>query len=263
MPRRADNASPDPRAVSPVVFGAAKPVRASGAIVEQFREAIFDGRLKSGDRLPSTVELSRQFQISRNGVIEALRILERDGLVTVRRGSQGGAIVAEMDSRPLTDHFHLLLQMENVSIAEMLEMRSVIESQNAAWAAERAAQADLQPLTAIVDSYDAVILEDGAGGPTTAMLDIDEQFHVAVAEATGNRASVAFVRAMLASLRRMVVDTPGAFTDAPVVGVRPVLEAIADGNAEQARMAMLEHIGNFTRDAAGADPLTTRADGTG
>ena len=63
----------------------------------QIEEAIVDGRLRPGDRLPSERELAETFGVSRASVREALRALEVFGVVVARRGTgpDAGSIVAD------------------------------------------------------------------------------------------------------------------------------------------------------------------------
>jgi DNA-binding FadR family transcriptional regulator len=57
------------------------------------RDDILSGRLKEGDVLPSQESLFGEFGVSPPAVREAIHILETDGLISVRRGNVGGAVV--------------------------------------------------------------------------------------------------------------------------------------------------------------------------
>src|SRR5213592_4815792 len=62
-------------------------------VLEQIRRAIQLGRFEGGTRLPSERELAQQFGVSRTTVREAIRVLQGEGLVDVKRGRNGGAVV--------------------------------------------------------------------------------------------------------------------------------------------------------------------------
>src|SRR5262245_63115214 len=79
------------------MFTSVRAPRVYEHIVEQVEKAIFEGRLRSGDRLPPEREMVLQFQASRVAVREALRTLEHRGLVEVRHGSSGGHFVRHAD----------------------------------------------------------------------------------------------------------------------------------------------------------------------
>jgi DNA-binding FadR family transcriptional regulator len=68
-------------------------------IAEQIQDDIAAGRLRAGDSLPSETAIMTSFGASRPRVREALRILESDGLISVRRGSKGGIWVIRPDHR--------------------------------------------------------------------------------------------------------------------------------------------------------------------
>jgi DNA-binding FadR family transcriptional regulator len=74
-------------------------------VSEQLRDAILDGRLRAGEKLPPERELAEQFQVNRTSIREAIKVLEGLGLVAVRQGD--GATV-----RPLVDaSFDILAPM--------------------------------------------------------------------------------------------------------------------------------------------------------
>ena len=57
-------------------------------------EAIFARLIATGHKLPPEREMAEQFQTSRVALREALRALEKEGLITIKRGAGGGAFVA-------------------------------------------------------------------------------------------------------------------------------------------------------------------------
>src|SRR5919197_6753049 len=100
-------------------------------IVGHIERAIYDGQLTSGDRLPSERELGRRFGASRVAVREALRALEHRGLLEVRQGSAGGHFIREMDAGPVVRDFQTLFRLGRVSLAQLVEARSLIEPESA------------------------------------------------------------------------------------------------------------------------------------
>ncbi|WP_163748682.1 FadR/GntR family transcriptional regulator [Mycolicibacterium helvum] len=73
--------------------------RVAEIVASRLRDDILSGRLREGDVLPSQESLFTQFGVSPPALREAIHILEIDGLVSVRRGNMGGAVV----HRPSTD----------------------------------------------------------------------------------------------------------------------------------------------------------------
>ena len=74
------------------MFKKIKNRRVFEVIASQVRDAILDGTLKPGEKLPPEVQLAESFGVGRPAVREALRTLEIAGLVTVRHGKEGGPI---------------------------------------------------------------------------------------------------------------------------------------------------------------------------
>ena len=70
-------------------------------IVGHIERAIYEGRLRQGQKLPPERQLARDLKASRVAVREALRTLELRGLVDVRQGSTGGYFVREVDDRQI------------------------------------------------------------------------------------------------------------------------------------------------------------------
>src|SRR5437667_8821886 len=82
--------------MSVVPFRAPARRRIHEDVAEQLRDAILDGRLRSGRKLPPERELAEEFRVNRTSVREAIKVLEGLGLVSVRQGD--GATV-----QPLID----------------------------------------------------------------------------------------------------------------------------------------------------------------
>src|ERR1700748_3750211 len=70
-----------------------RPPPIADLVASQLRDDILSGRLKEGDVLPSQESLMAEFGVSPPALREAIHILETDGLISVRRGNVGGAVV--------------------------------------------------------------------------------------------------------------------------------------------------------------------------
>lgn len=70
-------------------------------IATTIRADIASGALKTGDQIPTEIEMTDRFRVSRPTAREAMRILEVAGLILTRRGSQGGAFVQAPTVIPL------------------------------------------------------------------------------------------------------------------------------------------------------------------
>jgi GntR family transcriptional regulator, transcriptional repressor for pyruvate dehydrogenase complex len=236
-----------------VAFTPARVSRTYDAVVGQVRGAIADGRLKPGDRLPSALELSREFEVSRNAVLEALRVLERSGLVSLRRGSRGGAFVCALSGDELTEPLHLMMETE-VPVIDMVEIRRVIEGNTAGWAATRATQRELDAIQDIVSQWEWLAVQPEPEHWQQALA-ADARFHTMVADASHNAAASAFVRGILGSLDRMMAayPYPREAMLAASAPLRWVFEPIAAHDPVGARERMQRHIGDFSELAVGTE----------
>jgi GntR family transcriptional repressor for pyruvate dehydrogenase complex len=115
------------------------------AAIEHITEAIEKARLRPGDRLPGALDLSERLGISRPTLRQALRVLERSGVVTVRRGKTGGIFLATelVPAIALSD----AVALEEEAVADALRARRVLETAVAHEAAERATPADFAELS--------------------------------------------------------------------------------------------------------------------
>ena len=67
--------------------------RASAVVVSEIRRRIVSGELSEGEALPSEARLMERYRVSKPTIREAWRVLESEGLIIVRRGALGGAMV--------------------------------------------------------------------------------------------------------------------------------------------------------------------------
>lgn len=91
------------------------------------RERILEGELEDGDFLPKQEELLEEFQVSKPSLREALRVLETEGLVTVRRGNLGGAEVHVPKPESAAYMFGLVLQSRRVTLGDLATALQLLE----------------------------------------------------------------------------------------------------------------------------------------
>ena len=229
-------------------------------LVGQIQEAILDGRLQPGDKLPSQRELVAMFQTSRASIREALRVLEQKGLIEVKLGVSGGAVVKNAGTEPITESLKLLLQQNQVSLEHLAEFRESIEGHIAACAARQAGPAEVQRLDAILTQARACL--DDADVLPYDFIRTDIRLHIALAEISGNPIFLA--------VTRMVHETMLGLYDRFTLRRRDVLEenyrdlcnlvdAVRQGQSEQARRLALQHVQRFKRHLQTAAQTSTES----
>src|SRR6478672_2060248 len=117
--------------------------RVSDVIARRIKKQISDGRLTAGHKLPAEREMARQFRTSRVSVREAYRSLEELGVLSIRRGADGGAFIAAVDHAPVLRSLALVLGLAKTSHKELTQARLLIEPPIARLAALRARKGDI------------------------------------------------------------------------------------------------------------------------
>ena len=157
---------------------------AAGQVVEQLRSAIIDGRLRTGDRLPSEHDLAKDFGVSRGTVREAIRTLAASKLVTSSRGATGGTFVTTPQAGELAEQIGeqivLWFRAGNISLAEVHHARHVLERECVQLAALNRTEDDLSAMRQPVE----VSRDSGLGEDDWLTTDLD--FHTAVSKAAKN-----------------------------------------------------------------------------
>lgn len=146
-------------------------------IVEQIRDLIKEGRLKSGDKLPPEQVLAEKFGTSRPSVREALSALEILG-ITESRGGKGNFIKGDLDT-PLYEQKFKELEEEE-SPFELLEARKVLETEIVGLAAKKATKEDIDAI------YESLHKMEGAMSNIPEMMEFDREFHMNIARAAHN-----------------------------------------------------------------------------
>ena len=105
----------------------ARAPKAAVLVAAQLRRQIVTGRLKPGDKLQPESVLQTEFAISRPTMREALRLLESESLITIKRGKHGGARVMSIDLGAIASQVGVFLQVEGTTLQDVWLARTVIE----------------------------------------------------------------------------------------------------------------------------------------
>lgn len=223
------------------------PRRTFEGAVEQIAERIRLGDLATGDRLPSERDLAAAMQISRPTLREAVRVLADAGVLDVRTGSAGGIFVAS-DYVPI-ELLRSKSDMRLDEVAGVLEARRLIEPRVAQLAALNAREEDYARLQQIIDAQKALLDEGDVLANEDRFLQLDTQFHLRIARATGNSTIVSLMRTLL---RRLEIARDLALHEPPVapwvidVHAR-TLAAIRAADYERIDQVMDEHLSAMER----------------
>lgn len=166
------------------MFRVAKQNRIFQDVVDQVQDIILSGKIKPGDTLPPERELKDMLQVSRGTLREALRVLEQKGLIEIKLGVGGGAVVKDVGYDLVNESLALLIRYQKVSLAHLSEFRAGVEGKVAAMAARRYSEKEMQEVKDLLDQAKAY-MEKGESY-MKAFVDVDKQIHLSIAKMTGN-----------------------------------------------------------------------------
>lgn len=205
-------------------------------------QQIRSGEFAPDARLPSEMELTERFSVSRTVIREAISRLKSEGLVGSRRGS-GTVVLPVTQATP----FRLDLNMDDgrdsiQAVLRVIELRRGVEGEMAALAAQRRTRAQNLAIQQALQAIDAAAAAGRDG------VQEDFAFHAAISNASHNplyTSLVQFLSQFLhAAIRvsRMNEARSNEFVQQVRAEHAALAQAINDGNAEAARAAALRHM---------------------
>lgn len=191
---------------------------AYGLAVDGLRRQIHLGLLLPGERMPAERKLAEEINISRVTLREALRILETEGYLAVKRGAAGGAFVAgEADLRTLALR---RIARDPAAVMRVMEFREVNERVAARFAATRRTPANLKRMRQALDAVRAAV---SAG----LLRQAETAFQISTAEASQNPLLVKAIEdASAAAFLPLVSGDVAAAVVASHRDRAPILEAV-------------------------------------
>ena len=212
-------------------------------IIEHIRGEISSKKLRPGDRLPPEANLARSLGVSRPTVREALKVLESQNVLRSSTGPTGGTFVNAIDgagvAEYLKDSISLLLDVDELALEELWEVREVTDVPAAELAALRRTEQDLFVIEKTVEMDE---LKKGVS------IVSDITFHRAIAEASKNRMLSLFAGSIHMTLRTMAeryIIPEGVLPEVKRISQqqhRLIYEAISDQDGVLAATRMREHL---------------------
>lgn len=209
--------------------------------IVKIRDLITSGRINPGDRLPPEQELASSLGISRSSLREAVKALSQAKVLDVRRGD--GTYVTSLEPRLLLSGLSFVIDlMEDRTLAEIFEVRKLLEPAATALAAQRISDEQ------IVDLRDSLTSMREAHDPEELVVrDID--FHARIADSTGNASLCSILDAISTRAVRARIWR------ASMVGFRSmtlsqhslILQALTERDPALARSAATIHVSESER----------------
>jgi GntR family transcriptional repressor for pyruvate dehydrogenase complex len=212
-------------------------------VVDQLREQILTGSLRSGTLLPAERDLAVRLDVSRPTLRQALSILAQMGLVTTQRGRKGGTVVTTPSTATVASTVTLLFQTRTITAAHLTEVRRGLEVEAVQLAAARRSDQDQDAIAEAFARYVASEQDPDAHNR------LGRAFHYALARASANPLLVE----MMYSLNEAFAECFGWLVNIAELRRaadeihRPIVEAVERGDADEARWAMIRHFEQLDR----------------
>jgi GntR family transcriptional repressor for pyruvate dehydrogenase complex len=232
------------------MFDSVKSDKVSQHIIDQIRNAIFEGRLKPGDKLPSERELIIKFRVSKATFREALRSLEGLGFLEIRKGVSGGAFVTEVDMLKARDSFTNFLLFKNLSLEDLSEVRLLLEPYIAEKATLAITREDLHRLEKLIKDSEHAIKND----VSFASREVEIEFRRIIASIIGNP----ILMFILDFVENLLIDTkeilkPGKeFSANALRSHKRIYNALLERNVKKVHEEMVKHIREVEKDLLAA-----------
>jgi GntR family transcriptional repressor for pyruvate dehydrogenase complex len=212
-------------------------LRPADRAVTELGRRIGAGEWPVGAKLPGETSLAQELGVGRSTVREAVRVLATRGLV---RSRQGAGVFVVADSVPID----VSASVQRAGLAQVQEVRRIVEIDAAGLAAERRTDADVERMRRALDARHAAASESDA-----AFVNADIDFHVAVVAAAHNSLLSDLFESFLPRLRAELLAYTSEVLARPR-GTEPdvhlheaLFDAIAAGDRAAAVSVAREHLG--------------------
>lgn len=205
-------------------------------IADLLQEKIIDEHIKENQKLPSEQTLAEQFEVSRNVIREALKVLKERGLIDLKNGI--GSYVTKPEASNLSNIISCMVAMEDIDFKDIYDIRIILETASIEIAATKVTKEQLKYMKQLLDKLNdrSITVKERR--------ECDFKFHIAIAEATGNTLLVIFIQTM----RNLFIDMiekgifiEGGIADASLRHQR-IYDALVQKDPRLAKNMMYEHL---------------------
>ncbi|HPE93783.1 MAG TPA: FadR/GntR family transcriptional regulator [Sphaerochaeta sp.] len=212
-------------------------VNLSQQIADHLEEVILSSPTsKVAEKLPGEMKLAKQYNVSRPVIREALKLLQERGLITLKNGS--GAYITRPENDTVMNAINRIMQVDRIKSDDLTQMREILELSSVDQAVKRITDEQLKEMDAILSKFEDKSL------PLKERVKLDEQFHIAIAQATGNELLSMFVGVLTSLLRDYMgkgILIEGGIEDA-IKRHREIYQALLNRDAKAVHQAMVDHL---------------------
>jgi GntR family transcriptional repressor for pyruvate dehydrogenase complex len=242
--QRRNGRMPEPDGGSGVAQAIFRPLKAAESVARDIAHDITGRGLATGDALPNEASMIEEYGVSRESLREGLRLLETQGLITIRRGPGGGPLVGTVDPANLGRVSSLYFHMAGASYAELLDAWLLAEAE----IADRAARnPDAQLRHELMAPYVSGAAAEHPGSDTPSVNEffaLHASFHVKLGMLVENRVLELTLRSYgsIVSHHTVSVDDPRRLGPVLAEDHRLIAAAVLAGHARKARREAARHV---------------------
>jgi len=203
-------------------------------LIDTLNRLIGRGVIAPGAKLPPERDLAVRLGVSRSSLRHALKALENMGILYQRVGD--GTYLKQSAGEMLGRPLEMMIVLDGITGAELLETRLIVEPELAARAAERATSADLEALERTLEDMHKE-------NDSKKLIEVDIAFHRGIFEASGNRLSQRIFPIIHRAMLDSIAITSELVDWEHTLGFhKPIYNAIFRRKPAEAREKMIEHL---------------------
>lgn len=224
--------------VTPRSLPSGMPPKRATVIAQRIVREIKDRRLPPGAHLPPERDMLETYNVGRNTLREALRVLELQGVLTIRPGPGGGPVIAAPDSRHLASTLALLMQFADTPFRAVIETRQMWEPMTARLCAQRG------DVGLLADLRESVERMGNSLDDRETFLDENRRFHGLIARGSGNPLFGYCINSLhwITDGTVLGVDYPRRFRKLVWQAHDLVCRGVESGSGDEADAAMRKHM---------------------
>ena len=215
-------------------------VSTTDQVIESIKDHILSGGYEAGDKLPSENSLSRDLQVGRSTVREALRVLQAMGYINIIHGRGAYLVTTSPQSMPAEHWF-----AENTyEVADLYSVRRAIESLAAKLAAIKMTEGELNHLKSVHEQFVQCFDEKSLDRDANRLAALDELFHTSLIEGSHNPLVITIAEHLTNALRIYRKNVFSIFEnqDHTIQPHREIIAALEAHSPERAVAALENHL---------------------
>ncbi|MCC7208763.1 MAG: FadR family transcriptional regulator [Anaerolineae bacterium] len=233
------------------LFETVKRPSVTETIIENFKQALIEGRLRPGQRLPSEAELAQQIGTGRNAVREAIKMLQAMGVVEIQHGN--GSYIVDKPSETLLSPIVFAIMLQAAPGKDLLGLRSLLEVGYCQLAAESATDEDWTAIERAKQAFEEYAHSPGWDAAELTRRDLE--FHFALLDATHNPLVIQIGRTVEQLFLTSIRNTLAGLGDLKwaIEGHHRIVQAVRGGDPETIRQSVARSLTYWAKEVEHTD----------